>query len=153
VRTFWNDSTLRDSVQSSAAQIVRQGGNICAATASTSPAPTPSSTTAGEQLQCIADRLNSVRRLTVPLGWPTLHWSTWSNARAPVFADPRVPHATWDWLVKLAGLLLTGAALSLGAPFWFDLLNKVTYLRATGNPPPSTSREAPLEDSHKKRAK
>jgi hypothetical protein len=41
-------------------------------------------------------------------------------------------------LSKLVGLLLTAAALSLGAPFWFDLLSKFVRVRGTG-PPPSPS--------------
>jgi hypothetical protein len=36
---------------------------------------------------------------------------------------------------SILGLLLTAIALSLGAPFWFDLLNKVTNLRQAGAPP------------------
>lgn len=36
------------------------------------------------------------------------------------------------WLVKLIGLALTVAAVSMGAPFWFDLLNRFTNLRAAG---------------------
>jgi hypothetical protein len=37
---------------------------------------------------------------------------------------------------SILGLLLTAIALSLGAPFWFDLLNKVTNVRQAGSPPP-----------------
>lgn len=33
---------------------------------------------------------------------------------------------------KFAGILLTAFAISLGAPFWFDLLNKFMNLRASG---------------------
>ena len=33
------------------------------------------------------------------------------------------------WLVKIAGLLLTGLAVTLGAPFWFDILKKLLALR------------------------
>jgi hypothetical protein len=36
---------------------------------------------------------------------------------------------------KLIGVLLTMFALSLGAPFWFDLLNKIVNLRAAGRAP------------------
>jgi len=32
----------------------------------------------------------------------------------------------------IAGWLLTVAAISLGAPFWFDLLGKVAHLRGSG---------------------
>ena len=36
------------------------------------------------------------------------------------------------WLQKLAGLLLTAFALTLGAPFWFDLLKKAINIRSVG---------------------
>jgi hypothetical protein len=40
------------------------------------------------------------------------------------------------WLINLFGWLLTGIAVSLGAPFWFDALNKFVNLRITGAKPP-----------------
>jgi hypothetical protein len=36
---------------------------------------------------------------------------------------------------KLAGLLLTAIAVSLGAPFWFDLVSRLVNLRLTGRKP------------------
>lgn len=49
--------------------------------------------------------------------------------------------ASWlRWLVlKLAGLVMTGLAVSLGAPFWFDLLGRLVNLRATGAKPAKTA--------------
>jgi len=44
-------------------------------------------------------------------------------------------HTLSCWLSKIAGLLMTGLALSLGAPFWFDLLSKCMNLRGTGSRP------------------
>jgi hypothetical protein len=41
-------------------------------------------------------------------------------------------------LYKAVGLLLTALALSLGAPFWFDLLSKLINLRGTGRKPERT---------------
>ncbi|RYE51215.1 MAG: hypothetical protein EOP48_18535 [Sphingobacteriales bacterium] len=38
------------------------------------------------------------------------------------------------WALKLIGLLLTTLALALGAPFWFDILNKVIQLRSSKKP-------------------
>lgn len=35
---------------------------------------------------------------------------------------------------KIIGLLITAFALSLGAPFWFDILSKFVNLRGTGKP-------------------
>lgn len=39
------------------------------------------------------------------------------------------PEGFGDWVMKILGLLLTTIAVSLGAPFWFDLLNKFVSLR------------------------
>ena len=36
------------------------------------------------------------------------------------------------WAKKLVGLLITALAISLGAPFWFDLLKKLVNIRNTG---------------------
>ena len=36
---------------------------------------------------------------------------------------------------KITGLLATILAIMLGAPFWFDVLNKVSNLRSTGAKP------------------
>jgi hypothetical protein len=53
------------------------------------------------------------------------------------FRDP------WDgW--SLTGWLITALAISLGAPFWFDLLNKITRMRATG------VRETPANEPDKR---
>lgn len=39
------------------------------------------------------------------------------------------------WLTKVLGILVTTVAVSLGAPFWFDLLNKLVNLRMSGARP------------------
>jgi hypothetical protein len=38
------------------------------------------------------------------------------------------------WFLSILGWIITALAISLGAPFWFDVLNKVTKLRAAGKP-------------------
>jgi hypothetical protein len=43
-------------------------------------------------------------------------------------------HFTWLF-PKLLGWLLTALAISLGAPFWFDLLKKVINIRGAGGKP------------------
>ena len=49
-----------------------------------------------------------------PIGWST------------------APTGALDWLKTLPGWIITTAAVSLGAPFWFDLLSKVPNLRGSG---------------------
>jgi hypothetical protein len=46
--------------------------------------------------------------------------------------------ADWSalaWLERLVGWVLTICAVSLGAPFWFDTLNRVANIRAAGKNP------------------
>ena len=44
------------------------------------------------------------------------------------------PHSFSGGVGKILGLLVTAFALTLGAPFWFDLLGKVSRLRGSGPP-------------------
>ena len=52
-----------------------------------------------------------------------------------------LPAGVWGWILKIVGLLATTFAVSLGAPFWFDVLNKFISVRSSG-PPPQTSASA-----------
>jgi hypothetical protein len=65
--------------------------------------------------------------LGLPLGWQT----------GIDFIHPtKNPNFNW-WdhvFLPLIGWLLTAGAISLGAPFWFDLLNKFMVIRATVKP-------------------
>lgn len=45
-----------------------------------------------------------------------------------------LPNDFFSWLLKLAGLAATTLAVSLGAPFWFDVLNKFMVIRSTVKP-------------------
>jgi hypothetical protein len=42
------------------------------------------------------------------------------------------------WLKKFGGWLITGLAVSMGAPFWFETLNKLVNLRGAGANPSKT---------------
>ena len=41
----------------------------------------------------------------------------------------------YDWVVKILGYIVTALAISLGAPFWFDLLRKIVNIRSSGEKP------------------
>ena len=47
-----------------------------------------------------------------------------------------------DKILQILGWLLTAAALSLGAPFWFDLLNKFVNIRGAGTKPARDDQKA-----------
>ncbi len=70
--------------------------------------------------------LNKVQRDLVPLNQLFGY-----NGGVPPIGD----WLRWQTARKLIGLLLTVFAVSLGAPFWFDVLNKFTNMRAAGAPP------------------
>lgn len=40
----------------------------------------------------------------------------------------------WDWTSRVIGWLLTTVAVSMGAPFWFDILNRAVNLRNAARP-------------------
>jgi hypothetical protein len=45
----------------------------------------------------------------------------------------------WNGAIMLAGWLVSGIAISMGASFWFDLLSKVVNVRNAGKPPTSST--------------
>jgi len=62
-----------------------------------------------------------------PLGW---------EGEDPFGRDGGIPNwGFWGWITHGLGWLFTAAAVSLGAPFWFDILSKVAKLRGTGRRP------------------
>ncbi len=72
---------------------------------------------ASEAAARIEKDIRRLRDLGIPLGWRS------------------VPGDLPGWLDKVFGLLLTSFAVSLGAPFWFDMLNKVVNIRSAGRAP------------------
>ena len=71
----------------------------------------------------VANNVDDLKELKLPIGWS---------------AETR-PEGGWDWVVtallKALGLVMTAAALTLGAPFWFDVLGKVARIRSAGARP------------------
>ena len=93
------------------------------APAAESPQSAPSAT-AGALRQLQTD-VGTINQLGIPIGWDD---------------NPPRPD-TWWWINKVLGLILTGLAASLVAPFWFDILKKITTLRTAGRAPASTDKQ------------
>jgi hypothetical protein len=92
----------------------------------------------------------SLDSLSVPMGWPEgKEWFCRDNGADP--CDKRLlPVTFWGWARRFAGWIFTAIAMSLGAPFWFDLLNKFINLRAAA-PPPAKAQPRPaaaVADTH-----
>jgi hypothetical protein len=96
--------------------------------------PAPEGGAVDTRVNAVLDR---AKDLNLPLGW------------ALAVNDPRhipLEKSGWDfsgWLLfKVFGLLISACAVSLGAPFWFDLLSKFVNIRGTGVPPAKPARAA-----------
>lgn len=84
---------------------------------------------------------------TIGLGWgpelATMEWPTKAFPKKNIFCKAgwyaefvflNLKHPGWV-LQKIFGWLITALAISLGAPFWFDLLKKMINIRGSGAVP------------------
>lgn len=69
--------------------------------------------------------IDQIETVPSPLG---LGWG-----KEPLPARPQ------DWIIKFLGWVVTALAISLGAPFWFDLLKKLISIRSAGTRPPTAT--------------
>jgi hypothetical protein len=67
------------------------------------------------------DVLAKLEDLGFPVGW----------------GGDKTPDGGWDVFAAITGWLITGVAVTFGAPFWFDFLGKVSNLRSAGKKPAS----------------
>lgn len=87
----------------------------------------PSSSDLGDPLTFLK------RQGGVPLGWA---FTRDPNQSETDFERDwrRTPNSFYGWLLKVSGILFTGFAIALGAPFWFDVLNRFMVIRSTIKP-------------------
>ncbi len=124
-KNLWQDQELRESVADAAALFVEQNPNLGRAAQPAQTTTTPDTTsgqvtqpadTTGAQTPTVQESAAQLQALDLPLGW----------------SKDDLPRDLGGWLAKILGLFLTVIAVSQGAPFWFNLLNKLVNLRATG---------------------
>lgn len=106
----------------------------------TATKPLPAASTGTPTTDDLKSRMtaaqDALRGSGLSLGWS----STCGDARAYPWKQQTGSATTVSsvilcWTSKFLGLVLTAIAISFGAPFWFDLLNRVTNLRASGPKP------------------
>ena len=126
IRQLSNDSTLRQALVTAAGS----------AKAPTPPAgqPAADAATFQQQISDTTKAYQSVTSLGLPLGWPTgLKQKDGSD-----FPPGQRIENTLLWMYSnpsmIVGWLFTAFAISLGAPFWFDMLNKIMVVRSTIKP-------------------
>jgi hypothetical protein len=137
---LWNDSTLRATVVAEAQKATSSSGGGVTLTACASPGAGSEPSASENPFACVAQQVDQLKTLHVPLGWPDWPWR-W-RALYEGGTDSRMPHSRGGVALKVLGLLVTMLALAQGAPFWFQLLNKVVNLRLTGQPPPRSDEVA-----------
>jgi hypothetical protein len=82
--------------------------------------PDAGRTAQDSSLEAIRTTVGQLNGLGISLGWTDADWKTATPGQRAL---------------KVLGLLLTAFAVSLGAPFWFDMLNKVITIRTAGKSP------------------
>ncbi len=128
VKKLYTDPALRSAVVLQAQELAKQQPRFVTPTPEKTPVPSlsgssgdqgdsppaePTTPAAGNAKETFTQTLATLQQLGIPLGWE---------------ATPKKE----EWVNKIIGLLLTALAVSLGAPFWFDVLNRVTKIRSTG---------------------
>ncbi len=154
-RTLWRDPSARRVVAAIADQQVATATTT--ATGGRRPAPQnpelvcpgdspgPTATTvagSGGEETAVERALDCARSLPLPIGWRVPHdCGPDADDRCPVVDSIRAGLRDTGYvgsLVKLVGWALTLGALTFGAPFWFDLLNRFGSLRGAGAKPKAT---------------
>jgi hypothetical protein len=106
-------------------------------TPSPPPTPTPLEVEQAKALERYQEVLGKYQGLGIPLGWQDL------PGQVPRKPDWKKEGYWVKWFLKLVGLLLTAAAITLGAPFWFDILNRFISFRTAVKPPEATPQKMP----------
>lgn len=134
-RALWNDPALREAVaaaaEASAPQLSEEASQ-----------PPANQGDLGGSVQAARSTLDELLNLRLPIGWelrPVDEAVLTAAEASTVTFDPRedsrnlwnfVPgNSPFFWsllLQKVIGILLTTIAVAQGAPFWFDLLAKIT---------------------------
>jgi hypothetical protein len=105
---LWSDAPLRTAIVKEAQEAV--------------PPPAADQQGVKDALTNVQSGLSAISGLSLPIGW----------------GKTNRPDSAGSWVIALVGWLLTAVALSMGAPFWFDLLGRVARLRSSGVRPPTS---------------
>jgi len=129
VHTLWTNPTMRAAVVESAKQRVAKGAEALPVVEYNDPSdankPNPVNVPKSPEEGLTVTEQTELGQLT---GWKP-EWTTLGAAQDKVSAFGGI---VWDhWI----GWILTMIAVSLGAPFWFDTLNRFMNIRSAGRAP------------------
>lgn len=141
---LYNNKDVRDALVEQASRSTQDSLNVAfykGIMESSAAAQNPDSVVIGKDAMYLVNQIQSstsdlkkvnaeLKSLSLPLGWDTFVLEIKAmkeNAKR------------WDYVLlffmKLVGLAITGFAVSMGSPFWFDILNKLVNLKGTGGKP------------------
>jgi hypothetical protein len=123
---LWSDASFRSIVNAEAADALATSTPTTTTTlppgaagtstpAATDQAATSTTTLAPGPLQRAQSEYERIHQLDLPAGW--------GSDNQPQGAG---------WWAAILGWLITAFGVTLGAPFWFDVLNKVSRLKTSG---------------------
>ncbi|HEX4771357.1 MAG TPA: hypothetical protein VH351_11020 [Bryobacteraceae bacterium] len=115
INAISTQKSVRDSLVSASEQYAKNGGSASGSSACAN----------AEDPNCkLTSSLGQLKALGIPVGWTNEPFE--KNNRG-------IPQGV-AWLLKLVGWCITAFAACLGAPFWFDALNKIMIVRSTVKP-------------------
>ena len=134
-RAFWIDPTLRDAVATSAEEFIQN--TPTEPTTAITPAEIDVAQAVQDDLNAARATVNQLLSLSVPMGWSWIEvdcTSTDSDIQRICESPNNLrnffnsSNPNWGSLVigKMIGLIASAIAAAQGAPFWFDLLRKLT---------------------------
>lgn len=112
------DSVLRDTITQSASQLSPEAND----------------------LESVKQKVNqALEDVSLPIGWNP------SNLGQQAEESRGWPVKWWPFpfVRRILGWMLSGLAIAMGAPFWFELLGKVINVRNSGPKPVSHTKEQP----------
>ncbi|MCB1920488.1 MAG: hypothetical protein KDJ28_10985 [Candidatus Competibacteraceae bacterium] len=130
VQTLARSPALRAEMTATAEQVGSYQAEVDRVRAR--PSATDASTKIEEpfqQIEAVHTRLDKLAAAGLPVGYACLGPDREHACELP-------PASSWP--IKIVGFFLTALAAALGAPFWFDLLNRVINLRSSGIKPPES---------------
>lgn len=106
------------------------------------PNPAGTATTSGgadanQAEKELKEAIKDLTDLDLPLGW-TGDWTAWKKLKT---FDQKF---LYFFFFMLPGWVITALAISFGAPFWFDVLNKFMIVRSTVKPKEKSPEEPPI---------
>ena len=113
-RTLWTSAAARDEVNAVVQMYGCKDSNNCGSS---------------DYVQARTDVEKNLKLL--PLGYEDFDFAEYWVTAPKKFPGPLLG----EWVFNVCGWLLTAIAVSLGGPFWFDLINKFINIRMVGQKP------------------